>query len=112
MAVLRKVHALANLMKADGRIADRELEYLDALLTNSNPPEICAALRETFEAQAQQPVKFEVFKGDEDERLALMMDLVALARRDGELHPVERVYIRQVAALVEFPEADVELLTA
>ncbi|MBT3223944.1 MAG: TerB family tellurite resistance protein [Proteobacteria bacterium] len=111
-ALEQKLHALANLMKADGDIGDTELEYIETILENGDLDiDTVEEIRASLTEPNQQAVDFTPFE-DEDEALGLIMDMVALANRDGVFHSAERLYIRQVAKRINFPAEDVEALTA
>jgi hypothetical protein len=49
-----------------------------------------------------------VFKDNPEESLALLMDLVALAARDGQVHLAEKLYIKQVGQTLGFADSDIE----
>ena len=110
-ALVQKLHALANLMKADGRIADEEIEFLETILANSDlDMQQVESLRASFVQPQHHAVDFGPFQQDEDEALALMMDLVALANHDGEFHPAEKMYVKRVAKKIGFPDDEVAVL--
>lgn len=110
-AVEQKVRVLANLMKADGASLSVELAYLDAILAGARlSPAVDAALRAELAAPNQGPVDLAPFRADPDEAQALLMDMVALAWRDGTLHPAEKAHIRRVARDLGVPDADVAVL--
>ena len=108
-ATTQKILALSNLAKADGRVGDVEQTYIDTLVANAALPENArAALRARTATPDQQPVDLAAL--DEDDALGLLMDLVALASRDGVVHPAEKLYIRRVAKQLPLAEADVASL--
>jgi uncharacterized tellurite resistance protein B-like protein len=39
--------------------------------------------------------------------VGILVDMVALSRRDGSIHPAERIYIRRVGGILGVAEADV-----
>lgn len=107
-----KVLLLANLVQVDGRVADAERVYLDALLSfDAAPRDVVDELRRKIESPLRHDVDLSVFN-DPDEALGLVMDMVALARRDGDFDGTERLYIREVAKKLPVQAPDIDLLTA
>ena len=66
-------------------------------------------LRAAFESPHQSTVDLTPLKTPE-ESLSLVMDMIALANRDGTFHPAEKVFVRHVAGQVGFPAADLDAL--
>ena len=103
-----KIRALTNVMLADQEVAAAELEYLRPLVDSS---ELSAAERELLGAAVSQrralEVDYSVFRNAPDDAAGLLISMVALARRDGNVHLAERLYIKQVARLLGFSDGDV-----
>jgi uncharacterized tellurite resistance protein B-like protein len=103
-----KIRALTNVMLADQEVAAAELEYLRPLVESS---ELSAAERERLGAAVSQrralEVDYSVFRNAPDDAAGLLISMVALARRDGNVHLAERLYIKQVARLLGFSDGDV-----
>jgi uncharacterized tellurite resistance protein B-like protein len=98
-------------MNVDGTAAPQELEYIESILRAADlDDDARGELRLRLAEPQQHPVDLDVF--DEDSRIAAMMDLVALAHRDGTIHPAERVFLKQTARRLQFPEADLDALLA
>lgn len=111
VVVTQRILLLANLMKVDGTVAAEEAGYLEAMLVGAGlGADATEALRKQIAEPNQHPVDHAVF--DADERVSVLMDLVALANRDGVVHPAERLFLRQVARRFEVPDADVDALLA
>lgn len=106
-AKMSKILSLANLMKVDGTMAEAELAYIETLITNSNLDSATASeLRTRVNLPEKATIDYTVFSQDPDESLGLMMDLVALAKRDGEFHITEKMYIKQIGKLLGYSEED------
>ncbi len=101
--------SLINLMKADGHIKIQEREYVKRFMEK-----VALKGREKVELTASIysstsfTIDYTVFANVPEEALTLMLDLVALARRDGKIHPSEKIYIKQVGKLVGFSDKDIE----
>lgn len=110
-AVMRnRILLLANLVHVDGEAAPTEQAYLDAILANSGlGADLVADLTARVALPQQQVVDYAVFT-DRDEAMGVLMDLVALAYRDGALHPAERAFIRQAARQLRVGEVEVDAL--
>jgi uncharacterized tellurite resistance protein B-like protein len=113
IAMAQKLVVLANLMKVDGEIKPVEIEFLETILAHATDvdDDVVRGIRTTMEQPSQDPVDLGPFQ-DSSEAFALVMDMVALANRDGQFHPAEKVYIRHVANQINFPKEDIETLIA
>lgn len=105
-----KIMALSNLMKIDGKIRPEELEFIKTLIDNSDLDEPSQSeLREILAESGLQDIDLSGFNVEDIESLGLIVDLVALAKRDGEFHPTEKAYIIQIGNGIGFD--DIELQT-
>lgn len=108
---LLKINALINLMKADGKIAQQETTYLETLITNAIlDADTIARLHEQIAAEGEIPIDYTVFTTSPDDSLGLMVDLIALARRDEELHIVEKMYIKHIGRLLGYADEDISTM--
>ena len=104
---LLKIKTLINLMKVDGSIEPQEKEYIKMIITNAN-----LTLEEIKEIQnllscQKIEVDYSLIAKYPDDALGLLIDLIALAKRDGDFHITEKMYIKQVGKLMGFSEVDV-----
>jgi uncharacterized tellurite resistance protein B-like protein len=93
-----KVIVLMNLMKADGESKDKEKEFITQIIDNIDFSFYTSAkLKVDLQLSSQSDVDFKVLadslKSDKD---SLLIDMISLAKRDGELHAKEFEYIMQV----------------
>jgi uncharacterized tellurite resistance protein B-like protein len=51
-------------------------------------------------------VDYSLFKEDLNESLGLISDLISLAKRDGEFHIKEKMFIKQVGHILNYSEKD------
>lgn len=110
---LLKIKTLINLMKVDGSIEPEEKEYLKTIITNANLTS--AEIQEIKNLLSSQRIEvdYSLIAKYPDDALGLLIDLIALAKRDGDFHITEKMYIKQVGKLMGFSEVDVaELMLA
>ena len=103
-----KINALTNLMKIDSKVADKELEYVELIIANTNlDGKVLEGLRSKLNSSDKSAVDYSIFKKSPEESLGLMMDLIALAKRDGEFHPAEKIYIKQIGKQLDYSDDDI-----
>jgi hypothetical protein len=93
-----KVIILMNLMKADGDSKDKEKEYIKQIIENIDFSYFTTAkLRVDLELSSQSEVDFQLLnKASKSDKDSLLIDMISLAKRDGEVHAKEFEYIMQV----------------
>ncbi|BAZ85027.1 TerB family tellurite resistance protein [Dolichospermum compactum] len=99
--------------KVDGSIEPEEKEYLKTIITNANLTS--AEIQEIKNLLSSQRIEvdYSLIAKYPDDALGLLIDLIALAKRDGDFHITEKMYIKQVGKLMGFSEVDVaELMLA
>jgi tellurite resistance protein len=69
-------------------------------------------LRSEMRREGSAAVDYSLFCGSPDDSMGLMVDLVALAKRDGEFHISERMYIRDIAKTIGYSPDDADALMA
>ncbi|MCP4750304.1 MAG: TerB family tellurite resistance protein [Proteobacteria bacterium] len=98
-----KIVSLSNIMKVDKKILKVELDFIETLISNSDLDE---ATLDELRSELQSPelceVDHSVFPDGHIDTIGLMLDLVSLAKRDGEFHSSEKKYIKQVGKIVGF----------
>ena len=95
-------------MRSDGDAEARELEYIAELLargvlTSNGRSMLVHRLEEPFPRR----VDLSGFRGDRDEAIGLLMDMVAMARRDGEIRDAERAFVLRVGGEIGLSELQV-----
>ncbi|MFM6136810.1 MAG: TerB family tellurite resistance protein [Sphaerospermopsis kisseleviana] len=96
-----------NLMKVDGSIEPEEKEYLKTIITNANlTVEEIKEIKNSLSAQRTE-IDYSLIAKYPDDALGLLIDLIALAKRDGDFHITEKMYIKQVGKLMGFSEVDI-----
>lgn len=106
---ITKIRALINLMKVDGVVEAEERHYVQAILDQTSlSAEEKAGLTQSIESKVKSNVDFEILASEPDEAIALLIDMVALAHRDGTFHITEKMYIKQAGKLMGFSHDDIE----
>ncbi len=104
-----KIQTLINLMRIDGTIQPEEKEYIKTILRNAGlTTDNIAEIREVLSTGKRFNVDYSAILNSPDEAVGLLVDLVALAKRDGTFHIAEKIYIKQVGKLLGFSDSDVE----
>lgn len=106
---LPKIQTLINLMKIDGAVQPEEKEYVKAILCNSSlTADEMAEVSSVLSTGKNFTVNYSALTGLPDESVGLLVDLVALAKRDGTFHIAEKIYIKQVGKLLGFSDNDID----
>lgn len=104
-----EIKALIGLLKADRKIKPEECGYIETLIEHAEiPGETKTELAKLMGVKGKVLIDFGLFAQDPDQAVGLLMDLVALARRDGEFHVAEKIYIRKAAELMGLSHDDVK----
>lgn len=108
-----RILCLINLMKVDGHVATEEVSYIGtciekASINKSDKIELLQAITSTDKVA----INYTVFTKSPQESVGLLVDLTALAQRDGHMRISERLYIKQVGGLLGFSESDIEEMIA
>lgn len=102
-----KIKALIKLMRVDGTLNANERIYIQALVEQVHMnPEARIELAELIDGEIEASVDLTRFSAEPDEAIGLLVDLIALAKCDGELHPFEINFIKEAAVSMEVSESD------
>ena len=106
--VEEKIRLMIALSWMDRHLDSRELDFVSRLLEN---PELSEPVRQELEASLDSgkvsAVNYDAFDGRDDEKIATLMDMIALMKVDDEVHPAERLFVKKVGEEFGLPEADV-----
>ena len=104
-----RVKVVINLIRADGTIEAEEKAFLKNMLQDLPlSKDEMSEIREGLQSKSRLPVDFQILAKHPDETIGLMVDLIAVAKRDGDFHINEKMYIKQVGQALNFDAADVE----
>jgi uncharacterized membrane protein YebE (DUF533 family) len=104
-----KIKALIDLMKADKKIKPEERDYVELLIENSDlDDETKIELANLMDVEAKTHVDFAPFAKEPNEVIGLLIDLIGLAKRDGEFHLAEKIYIKQAGKLMGLFGSDID----
>lgn len=106
-----KIRIIINLIKIDGKIDDREIELLEELmdkfqLESNDKLELISEIN----SKNKISIDYNLLKGNSEEILYLLIDLVAISKADGEVHITEKLFIKEVAKSLDFDQSDLNLL--
>ncbi|MFC6183541.1 TerB family tellurite resistance protein [Pseudoxanthomonas japonensis] len=104
-----KLQVLIDLAKIDGRLVDTERRLIDEALES---PGLSDRQRERLRASLSghsEPLQgIDVIAGRPDTAIALLSNMIALARKDDDFHITEKLYIKKVGGLLGFTSAEVD----
>jgi len=104
-----KIKALTNLMKIDKKLKPAEHGYIQTLIENSEiNDQAKIELANLIDVEGKISVDFTLFAKEPDEAAGMLFDLIGLAKRDGEFHLAEKIYIKQAGKLMGISESDIE----
>lgn len=107
--VAEKIKALIYVMKVDKKVEDEELELIDEMITNAElNGDVEVALRDLIDSSQTIKVDYSIFENDADAALSLIMDIIGIAKRDGNVHISEKMYIKRVGKQLSFDAADID----
>ncbi|MGY1457336.1 TerB family tellurite resistance protein [Luteimonas sp. A534] len=107
-----KLQVLIELAKIDGSVSEQEREFINQILGSPDLSDAHRALLLEFLEGKSQPLQgIEKVAAQPDSAVALLANMVALARRD-EIHITEKIYIRRIGSLLGFAADEIEELLA
>ncbi len=109
--IKNRILSLSNLMKIDSKIKVVEFEYIENMIKNSNlDDKMKDELRQSVTATGMSEVDYSVFPKGYIETIGLIIDMVALAKRDGEFHAKEKAYIMDIGCRVGMLEEQIQAI--
>jgi hypothetical protein len=103
-----KIRALIGLMKIDRKLKPEENTYIQSLIENIDiPDEAKMELANLMDNETRLALDFAAFANEPDEVVGMLIDLISLAKRDGEFHLAEKLYIKQAGRQMGLSEQDV-----
>jgi uncharacterized tellurite resistance protein B-like protein len=103
-----KVYTLINLMNIDKKLNAQEKEFINEIISKLTfTDEQKKKLLKNVDSGEKHKVDYSLFKNSPDESIGLLVDLTALAKRDGEFNLSEKLFIKQVGAQIGFSEKDI-----
>lgn len=107
-AVVQRLRILACLAAIDGTAHDQESAFIKEMMSNYEIPSAEeSAILESLANCQQIEVKYEILAANPSDSVGVMVDMVALSKRDSMVHPAERIYIRKVGEILGVAEDDV-----
>lgn len=106
-----RLKILTNLARIDGKLHDNEFEFITDLIKNSEISESeKTAIIERLTSKDNDITGIDQIAKSPDDIVGLISDMIALANRDNNLHPSEKIYIKQIAKMLGVSEEDIHEL--
>ena len=107
-AVVQRLRLLACLAAIDGASHDRESEFIKEMMSNYKIPSAEESIILGSLADCQQvEVNYEILAANQSDSVGILVDMVALSRRDNIINPAEKIYIHKVGEILGVAEADI-----
>ena len=104
-----KVKTLINLMKVDGILKAEEREYIETIIGNADLTESeNEELTQAIDESGKFIVDYSTFASSPDDAIGLLVDMVALAKRDGTFHITEKMFVKRVGKFLGFTDDDID----
>ena len=96
-------------MRIDGSITDEEQEYIALLIEKAEiDDDVKLELIENINQSNKVKVDYSEIRESPEDAVGLIIDMVALAKRDNEFHISEKLYIKQVGKILNIAANDLE----
>ena len=106
-----KVQILINLIKIDNNINSSEIKFIEDFMDKIEfDIDDKMDLIQQLNNQNKISVDYNILKNNNEEILYLLIDLVALAKIDNEFHITEKLFIKEIAKILEFNQEELQLL--
>lgn len=110
-SLFTKISILINLIKIDGVKHILEISHIKALIQDSNLSETNKSeLLKNLVKEEIIKVDYSSLKNDKNESLSLIIDLIALSKKDGEFLPLEEKFIKEVAKEIDITDEELDIL--
>ncbi len=108
-----KIQALINLMRIDGSIEDEEMEFIAQIIEDANiDDQNKLDLIEQMNQGSKFKIDYSKIADSPSDATDLIVELVSLAKRDGDFHISEKIYIKQVGKMIGIDGSDLEEVMA
>lgn len=106
-----KVQILINLIKIDNNIDSSEIKFIEDFMDKIELDiDDKMDLIQQLNNQNKISVDYNILKNNNEEILYLLIDLVTLAKIDNEFHITEKLFIKEIAKILEFNQEELQLL--
>lgn len=106
-----KVQILINLIKIDNNIDSSEIKFIEDFMDKIELDiDDKMDLIQQLNSQNKISADYNILKNNNEEILYLLIDLVALAKIDNEFHITEKLFIKEIAKILEFNQEELQLL--
>lgn len=106
-----KIQILINLIKIDNNIDSSEINFIEDFMDKIELDiDDKMDLIQQLNSQNKISVDYNILKNNNEEILYLLIDLVSLAKIDNEFHITEKLFIKEIAKILEFNQEELQLL--
>lgn len=106
-----KIQILINLIKIDNNIDSSEIKFIEDFMDKIELDiDDKMDLIQQLNSQNKISVDYNILKNNNEEILYLLIDLVSLAKIDNEFHITEKLFIKEIAKILEFNQEELQLL--
>lgn len=106
-----KIGIMINLMKIDNNIDTNELKFIEDFIEKIDLSiDDKMELIQELTSKSKISVDYSALKDNSEEVLYLLLDLISLAKIDGEFHITEKLFIKEVAKTLNFNQDELASL--
>jgi len=106
-----KIGIMINLMKIDNNIDTNELKFIEDFMEKIDlSTDDKMKLIQELTTKNKISIDYNILKDNREEVLYLILDLISLAKIDGEFHVTEKLFIKEVAKTLNFNQDELVLL--
>ena len=102
-----KLKLLCNLMKIDGTVDVDEISFIETMLEAENASsELSHQIIANISNKEMFTVDLKKYSDKPDQAISIVVDLVAMAKRDGKVHITESMFLKQVSKSLNIAAED------
>jgi uncharacterized protein (DUF697 family) len=106
-----KIKILINLMKIDSKIDDKEMNFIEDFIDKINlTSDEKMDLISLINSAEKIKVDYTTFINNSEDALYLLIDLISLAKIDGKFDVTEKMFIKEIAKVLNFDKEDLKEL--
>ncbi len=109
--VAQRLRILVSLAAIDGAVHDKERGFIKEIISNCEiTPEEESVILASLANCLPMEVDYDLVAENPCDSVAILVDMVALSKRDEVIHPAEKIYIRKVGETLNIAEEDISEL--
>jgi uncharacterized tellurite resistance protein B-like protein len=108
-AVIQRLRILVCLAAIDGSAHDQEAGFIKEIMSNYEIPAVeTDHILDALRNSQLMNIDYSILAANPSDSVGVLLDMVALSKRDGSDHPAERIYIRKVGQILGVSDADID----